>query len=1042
MTKKARHISEDAPEKKENLEDWFSRFPDDILIHIISGLTLKEAARTSVLSSRWKYLWTFTTSLDFDKKVKYMSFPPDYQQSKYISWVNKVLELHRGSRINQFRICFRLDAKHKCNITNWVNTAIAKNVRNFELDLSPGTYDNYYEIPQECYKNLQSGCGLSGIKSLRSLTLCAVNVTGEVVEFFIHNCPLLENLRITQSPDLLSLKVVGSSIPLKCLDIQFCYSIKEIEISAPNLLSFKYIGQDINLHVGSLPQLVDVVFHVTPMVQKMHCIGSIVSYLPQLKTLELDGCNEVFAQFSQREFPKLMNLNISFTAANQETLLGLSFIMKACPFLEKLVLQDYRWAGLDFMGRLGIVNLIVFHDHEMNPPSKISSSSSLKSTKSLNRNCSKKIEQRTKKQQLCSRNPLKNLNTTIINNSSGNNNSCSTSTSSIEAPKGCLRFFLSHSSSSNSKTPLIDRPVKIKTLAKTTPKSAPNLSKPSRRSILQKPSLGKGEKVKKDSTFLYQLQSGKKSSSRNVSKCKISLILDTGGSPVNKVTSGPDVRFCDGNVVDLTPLSKIATESGLDCAVDKKVIVGVDVVDVEKLSNGSGSRNRTPPIQASVSPELHAQSDLSVTATSRTPACYGAGHVVSGITDKRKCRPRGLLIVGDNNMLDFGSAKAADSFEEREGNNKENIVGVVDNSRRVSIVPLPAEACMHWLLSPCSKEDYEQKENTENGSRQFQIHSPSSSLFNDEISLDLCNKNSNRRVSIITRRGSNSLCSPCGVPEFQGISDTFHENLVISSSPNRTPICKAADLEAENKGRYDFNAENSPFSTDTFGSGNVIQTPQSDSSPDRPAGLSWLKTEACQNHQFNSESDLLTECIHMASLSSKGYESIWDPTSSSFQFDCVMTPSNSVDLSQYQKVLDDRDSWTSTSTVGYVSQSQMRISWREGLMSRIFEMDEFDSCRYLSDEEEDVGGCDNDLLKPCQNPDVNADERNYEILKNDFGSTEDVDTKTGVKGKGEERVPSQITCSCAESISTDGGGLAASGDSDWTLCYKNHLFQV
>lgn len=683
----------------------------------------------------------------------------------------------------------------------------------------------------------------------------------------------------------------------------------------------------------------------------------------------------------------------------------------------------------------------MLHDHEMNPPSK-SSSSSLKSTKSLNRNCSKKIEQRTKKQQLCSRNPLQNLNTTIINNSSGNNNSCSTSTSSIEAPKGCLRFFLSHSSSSNSKTPLIDRPVKIKTLAKTTPKSAPNLSKPSRRSILQKPSLGKGEKVKKDSTFLYQLQSGKKSSSRNVSKCKISSILDTGGSPINKVTSGPDVRFCDGNVVDLTPLSKIATESGLDCAVDKKVIVGDDVVDVEKLSNGSGSRNRTPPIQASVSPELHAQSGLSVTATSRTPACYGAGHVVSGITDKRKCRPRGLLTVGDNNMLDFGSAKAADSFEEREGNNKENIVGVVDNSRRVSIVPLPAEACMHWLLSPCSEEDDEQKENTENGSRKFQIHSPSSSLFNDEISLDLCNKNSNRRVSIITRRGSNSLCSPCGVPEFQGISDTFHENLVISSSPNCTPICKAADLEDEKKGRYDFNAENSPFSADTFGSGNVIQTPQSDSSPDRPAGLSWLKTEACQNHQFNSESDLLTERIHMASLSSKGYESIWDPTSSSFQFDCVMTPSNSVDLSQYQKVLDDRDSWTSTSTLGYVSQSQMRISWREGLMSRIFEMDEFDSCRYLSDEEEDVGGCDNDLLKPCQNPDVNADERNYEILKNDFGSTEDVDTKTGVKGKGEERVPSQITCSCAESISTDGGGLAASGDSDWTLCYKNHLFQV
>jgi hypothetical protein len=36
----------------------------------------------------------------------------------------------------------------------------------------------------------------------------------------------------------------------------------------------------------------------------------------------------------------------------------------------------------------------------------------------------------------------------------------------------------------------------------------------------------------------------------------------------------------------------------------------------------------------------------------------------------------------------------------------------------------------------------------------------------------------------------------------------------------------------------------------------------------------------------------------------------------------------------------------------------MRISWREGLMSRIFDTDEFDCCRCLSDEEKDVGQSD------------------------------------------------------------------------------------
>jgi hypothetical protein len=153
-------------------------------------------------------------------------------------------------------------------------------------------------------------------------------------------------------------------------------------------------------------------------------------------------------------------------------------------------------------------------------------------------------------------------------------------------------------------------------------------------------------------------------------------------------------------------------------------------------------------------------------------------------------------------------------------------------------------------------------------------------------------------------------------------------------------------------------------------------------------------------------------------------------------------PSNSVDLSKFHKILEERNSWFSNSTAENVSQSQMRISWREGLVSRMFEMDEFDCCRYLSDEEDDGNVRNTDCLKSHKSPQLNVEAATDRISINGIGSTEFVKTEQDTGGKTKDGLPSQPPCSCAESISTDGGGLVRSDDSDWTLCYKNHLFQA
>ncbi|KAK9278996.1 hypothetical protein L1049_028578 [Liquidambar formosana] len=119
-------------------EDQISELPDEILACIVSRLTFREVASTSVLSKRWRDVWTFSTgSLDLDGMKKKWEDPwlLKVEQSRYINWVNRVLELHQGSTIDEFRIHFWLDNRFKSSIDKWVDFAIAKRAQRLELNL-------------------------------------------------------------------------------------------------------------------------------------------------------------------------------------------------------------------------------------------------------------------------------------------------------------------------------------------------------------------------------------------------------------------------------------------------------------------------------------------------------------------------------------------------------------------------------------------------------------------------------------------------------------------------------------------------------------------------------------------------------------------------------------------------------------------------------------------------------------------------------------------------------------------------------------------
>ncbi|KAF4354427.1 hypothetical protein F8388_001848 [Cannabis sativa] len=660
------------------------------------------------------------------------------------------------------------------------------------------------------------------------------------------------------------------------------------------------------------------------------------------------------------------------------------------------------------------------------PSPSPASSSSAATTKTHRRK--KKNEQ---KQSI--RNPLQNLNAAIFNTTVEPSSSIS-----IEAPRGCLKFFLSHSSAASSKMP-----VRGPLSHSGTHKSAPLLptSKPSKSKENQskcniflknseKPQNPISTKVRKNnSSCLYQWQSTKKPRSTAGQQPRTCSISNSSGVSANEVESGSVVKGlvelepCP-NDETLTPLNKIASGSRSDCRVEMSTEV-----------NSSKEKSKTPPIQASVSPEI--QCGSSSVVSTNTPACYGAGHVVSGITDKRKCRPRGLLAVGENDS-GFGKGKALGSFD-YDDDEEENVQRVCTDSD-APLIPLPSEASMHWLLSPCSEEDKSKKDigscRSKSPSGSISLHCPFLPSSSQELYPDVYNT-----AFVHHSRKNISTNSPGGIAEFRELLEPLNHH-----SPLTTHDYANSTLNEERKCPYYFDGENSPFSMDSLGSGNVILTPRSDLNSHRFSDLIQLSTDGHMKSKFDYELNSVVESLRKTSLSPNNTEPNRDSIDFSFQFDSVSTSCSSVYFNQFKQILDDQASWNSCSTLENVSQSQMRISWRDGLMSQIHEMDEFDCCRCLSDEEEDVNGCSQDQLLSGGCLDINANMMDNQCSdKSDCWSAEILDTEQRIDEKGQDYFNSKtplLSYSCAESISTDGGGLLASADSEWDFCYKNDLFQV
>ncbi|VYS48598.1 unnamed protein product [Arabidopsis thaliana] len=181
--------------------DSISSLPDVILQENLSLIPTKFAIRTSVLSKRWRHVWSETPSLDFDDCYKLD-----------VDFIDKTLALYRARKIMTFDLWIS-NGINLPYIDGWIKFAMSRNVENLFLSFDFRLYD----VPDYLYinssvKQLSIAKILSGCPIIESLTL--------------HFCDQLRVLDLTKSPSLKILEIHGS-IWAK-VDICFC-SLKEIK---------------------------------------------------------------------------------------------------------------------------------------------------------------------------------------------------------------------------------------------------------------------------------------------------------------------------------------------------------------------------------------------------------------------------------------------------------------------------------------------------------------------------------------------------------------------------------------------------------------------------------------------------------------------------------------------------------------------------------------------------------------------------------------------------------------------------------------------
>ncbi|KAI3516805.1 hypothetical protein L1887_15849 [Cichorium endivia] len=238
------------------LEDYISDQPQSIIEIILTKLPLKDAVRTSILSSKWRYKWATLTHLEFDDKCVSGTHDRSLAEVNLVKFISRFLFLHDGP-INRFSLSTSY-LQSSPDVDQWLLFLSRKDVKELILELGEG---EWFRAPSCLFSNkklvrlelvrceLDLPLSFKGFPNLKHLNLQQVLIAPDAVENLISGCPLLESLTLSYF-DSLELTIRAPNLKFLILEGEF----KDICLkNTPKLVAISvamYMTDDIAEHFG------------------------------------------------------------------------------------------------------------------------------------------------------------------------------------------------------------------------------------------------------------------------------------------------------------------------------------------------------------------------------------------------------------------------------------------------------------------------------------------------------------------------------------------------------------------------------------------------------------------------------------------------------------------------------------------------------------------------------------------------------------------------------------------------------------------------